>query len=449
MVWPVRGMIARALWCGAAASMVLVPLSWWAQSGGWVRLSDPSEAMPSAGMAIGLVASVLMVWQIVLVARIPWLERTWGQDRLVRAHRIVGFTSFVLVVSHISLFAGHRVIQYPGDAARGLWYLFVVRPWFLFATFGTVLIVVAVVSSVRRSRARLRYESWHLLHLYTYLGMGFALPHQIFAGRDLDDHAHRFVWGIAWGLAAGALLAFRVIAPIFRSLRHGLRVDSVREEVDGLVSVTVTGRHLQALRARAGQFFVWRFLDGPGWSRGHPFSLSAAPTVTSLRVTVHMRGDGSNRLAGLLPGTPVLAEGPYGVMTLERRRHPHVLFLAAGVGLAPLHAMLDAAHFAPGEATLVYRCRPDGRALFAAELEELTDVRVVRLVGHRRSPHSWLPVDDDHPGADHVVLGELAPHIAHSDVYLCGPPGWVTSVKRAARQAGVRRNALHVEEFSW
>jgi ferredoxin-NADP reductase len=36
----------------------------------------------------------------------------------------------------------------------------------------------------------------------------------------------------------------------------------------------------------AGQFLNWRFLTGPGWTRAHPYSLSAAPDGRSLRITV-------------------------------------------------------------------------------------------------------------------------------------------------------------------
>ena len=44
------------------------------------------------------------------------------------------------------------------------------------------MLIGVVVTSIRWARRRLRYESWHLLHLYSYLGMGLALPHQIFDG---------------------------------------------------------------------------------------------------------------------------------------------------------------------------------------------------------------------------------------------------------------------------
>ena len=61
----------------------------------------------------------------------------------------------------------------------------------LLALAGTVALVMVVVTSVREARRRLRYESWHLLHLYAYLGAGLALPHQLWTGADFTANAPR------------------------------------------------------------------------------------------------------------------------------------------------------------------------------------------------------------------------------------------------------------------
>ena len=53
------------------------------------------------GRLTGLVASVLLLAQVVLMARVPVLESAYGQDRLARIHRIVGFTSFNLMLAHV------------------------------------------------------------------------------------------------------------------------------------------------------------------------------------------------------------------------------------------------------------------------------------------------------------------------------------------------------------
>jgi ferredoxin-NADP reductase len=137
------------------------------------------------------------------------------------------------------------------------------------------------------------------------------------------------------------VLVFRLGLPGWRSAYHRLRVLAVVPEAPGVVSVLIRGHRLDRLPARAGQFFLWRFLDGPGWTRANPYSLSAQPSRDQLRLTVQAVGDGSNRVSRLKPGTRVLIEGPYGALTSERRRNRRVLLIAAGVGITPMRALLE------------------------------------------------------------------------------------------------------------
>jgi DMSO/TMAO reductase YedYZ heme-binding membrane subunit len=57
---------------------------------------------------------------------------------------------------------------------------------------------VVVLTSVEAARRRLHYESGHLLHLYAYLGVGLALPHQLWTGHDFQAAPARkvFWWGL-------------------------------------------------------------------------------------------------------------------------------------------------------------------------------------------------------------------------------------------------------------
>ncbi len=75
------------------------------------------------------------------------------------------------------------------------------------------------------------------------------------------------------------------------------------QEAPGIVSIHITGRDLDTMPIRAGQYLQVRFLTGGGWWRHHPFSISAAPNGTSLRLTVKDLGDDSGRMARLKPGT--------------------------------------------------------------------------------------------------------------------------------------------------
>jgi len=314
------------------------------------------------------------------------------------------------------------------------------------------LMVLVVVTSVRAARKRLRYESWHLLHLYAYLGVGLALPHQLWTGADfIQSPAARAYWWTIYVTAAGSVLVFRLGLPAWRTLRHRIRVDRVVSEAPGVTSVYLRGRDLHRLPVRAGQFFLWRFLDGRGWSRAHPYSISAPPHSDRMRITVKNLGDGSGRVGRLRPGTRVLIEGPYGRLTGESYRGGGVTMLASGVGVTPLLGLLWELPYGPGEAVLMYRASNATDLAFRRELEDLAARRGVQvhfLLGPRARRPSWVPRDVAHL-SDVEILRRLSPDIASHDVYVCGPDRWADAARAAVHNAGVAADRVHHERFSW
>ena len=446
-----------AWWRDAAGLVVwgslLAVVALWVAGRGLQNLGSVAGALDSAGRLSGLVAAELLLLQVLLMARIPWVERSFGQDVLARRHRLVGLASFDLMLLHIALLvAGYARTDRTGPLAEA-WSMVTTLPGMLLAAAATASLVLVAVTSVRAARRRLRYESWHLLHLYAYLGVGLSIPHELWTGSDLSSSpAAATYWWTSYAVSAGSVLACRVVLPLWRSARHCLVVDRVVREAPDVVSVHVRGRRLHRLPATAGQFFVWRFLSGPGWTRGHPFSLSAAPHSRLLRVTAKDLGDGSRSLARLRPGTRVLVEGPYGRLTAEVRRRRKVTLIGCGVGITPLRALLEELRYRPGEATLLYRARSEAELLFRRELEMLAErrgARVVYLLGPRVPDRSsWLPAPQAHR-SDDEALRRLVPDIEEHDVYVCGPDAWTDAVLEAARWAHVPAEQIHTERFTW
>jgi predicted ferric reductase len=443
-----RDVAGLAVWMS-----LLIVVALWVSNRNLQNMATASGLATSLGRLTGLVAADLLLVQVLLMARIPFVERTFGQDDLARRHRLVGFTSFNLMLAHIVLvipgYAGTDQIGVVSEA----WQMVTTFPGMLLATAGSALLVLVVVTSVRAARRRLRYESWHLLHLYAYLGVGLALPHQLWTGTDfIASPLARAYWWTAYGAVAGCVVVFRLGLPLWRSWHHQLVVQRVVREGPDVVSVYLRGRHLDQLPVASGQFFVWRFLHGSGWTRGNPFSLSAAPRANQLRITARDIGSGSQRLASIPPGTKVLIEGPYGRMTDDARQAHKVTLIASGIGITPLRALLEDLPYRPGELVLIYRASTANGFLFRRELDTLAHrrgARVVYLPG-RRAHHrpSWLP--GQHANRrDDVVLREIVPDIRHHDVFVCGPDGWADTVVRAVRDAGVPEDQLHIERFAW
>ena len=111
-----------------------------------------------------------------------------------------------------------------------------------------VILVLIGFSSLRSVRRRISYEQWHFLHLLTYLAVGLGFAHQL-AGPDLAGrHWLQIAWALLYTYAFALVMRWRVFQPLFQLWRHRLRVEQVRQEAPGVMSVLMSGQHLDELR---------------------------------------------------------------------------------------------------------------------------------------------------------------------------------------------------------
>jgi ferredoxin-NADP reductase len=403
-------------------------------------LGAPGGVATALGRLAGLVGTYLMLVVVVLVGRLPALDRALGHDRLVRWHRRLAPWPLSLIAAHGALIAvGYGQAAHSGPLHQ-LGLLLTTYPGVLAATAGFGLLAMAGVTSYRRARAKMRHETWWAVHLYVYLGLALSFSHQLSTGAVFLAHPLARAWWISiWLATAGVVLVYRIGLPVWRSLFHRLRIVQVQREGPGVVSLTVEGHRLDRLGVRGGQFLQWRFLVPGLWWHAHPYSLSALPTESHMRVTVKDLGDHSSELARLRPGTRVAIEGPYGAFTPEVRAGDSVLLVGAGVGVTPLRALLEdlPQHV---DAEVVLRASSEDDLVLEAEVAELVDQRggrLHRLVGSRSAVR-----------LDSAALRELVPDVAERDVYICGPDGFSAAVERAARLSGTRAAHIHREAFA-
>ncbi len=404
-------------------------------------LAAPGGPLIAAGRLAGFTGTYLLLIMVVLVARVPWLERSAGQDRLIRWHRQVSRWAISLICAHVVLIT----IGYAQAARSGLlaeiWTLLHSYPDILSAAVGFGLLVLASVISYRRVRRRLRYETWWVVHLYLYLALALAFAHQIVTGVVFIGHPLvRALWIVVWAATAGLVLVFRIGQPACRSLRHQLRVVEVRPEAPGVVSIICRGHDLDKLAVSGGQFFQWRFLTRELWWQAHPYSLSALPRPPFLRVTIKGLGDQSSAMSRLRAGTRVAIEGPYGAFTPHVQSRDGVVLIAAGVGVTPVRALLE--DLPDGTDVVVLL-----RGSTAADLV-LRD-EVAALVRHRGGRLHEIIGPRRRARLDAKRLRHTVPDIAGRDLYVCGPDGFTAEIVQAAQGLGVAPEQIHAETFAF
>jgi predicted ferric reductase len=404
------------------------------------QFGAPGGPATFAGSLTGMIGTYLALMMVLLVSRIPVIERVLGQDGLLRWHRRLAPWPISLLVAHaVFITAG-----YAQAARAGLWYeagiLLTRYPDVLIATIGLGIMCLIGTISIRAIRSRLSRETWWLVHLYMYLALALSFAHAIVLGPSFVGHPlTRAVWSLAWAGTAGLVLAYRFGLPVVRSLRHRLVVAEVRPEGPGVVSVICSGRHLDELPVAGGQFMLWRFLTRSSWWQAHPYSLSALPQPPYLRLTVKAVGDHSASLARLRPGTPVMVEGPYGAFTRHAQVQPKAVLMAAGIGVTALRSLLEDLPRSCSPIVLLRASRPADLAL-GKEVSE--------LVQHRRGQLHTLVGSREEAGIDERSLRRLVPDLDRRDVFVCGPEGFVTGIVDLVKRLGVPDEAIHHEAYA-
>jgi predicted ferric reductase len=440
---PTRALVAGALWLLLAGNIASIFWLWY-HGGNVVGIHKTGDILVSGARLTGLLGAYSALVQVLLLARIPWLERLVGFDRLTVWHRWNGHACLYLVLGHVVLSVwGYALLdKLPLTKEISTMLTGGIYPGMITATVGTFLLIAVVFSSIVVVRRQLRYEWWYAVHLTVYASIALAWFHQIPTGNELVlDTVAADYWRAVYVATLALLVGYRVAVPFVNAFRYRLRVAEVVTEGPGVVSLRIDGRGLDRLNAQPGQFFLWRFLTRDRWWASHPFSLSAAPANGSLRITVKALGDFSSRIADVQPGTRVAAEGPFGVFTEAGRRRERALLIGGGIGITPIRALLEQMS---GDVVAIYRVLSDADVIFRDELQELARRRGVRLLivaGDHADPDGARLLSPEH-------LRELVPDIAEREVYVCGPPAMTDALERNVRHADVPRRFVHAERFA-
>jgi predicted ferric reductase len=443
---------ARSVWSTPDAAYVVFVANaavivgfWWFSSGFEITRNAP-DLFNGIGRVTGLLGTYLVLWQLLFMARLPWLEHAFGLERMAVLHKWNGYLA-------ISLLIGHAVFQTVGyqlgdgkDLVGQLADFIASYQGLLAAIVAMGLFVAVVVMSVTIARRGLAYETWYFIHLYAYLAVVLAFSHQLATGVDFAGNpAFVWYWCGLYVVVGGSLLLYRLVGPLATYRRHRFRVQTVEKEARGVFSIYITGRDLDQFEAEAGQFAIWRFMDHRRWWQAHPFSISAVPNGRRLRITVKNIGDFTNDIHTLKPGTPILVDGPFGKF-IERPKNSKVLLIAGGIGITPIRPLAEEMAADGFDVRVLYRAHSEGDLVFKKELDALTrqedSVRVdylLTMAGSRRqSRDAWFSP---------TSLAGLVPDIFDRVVYVCGPMGMMAVVRSSLDALGIPADQIRTEVF--
>lgn len=179
------------------------------------------------------------------------------------------------------------------------------------------------------------------------------------------------------------------------------------------------------------------------------YSIANAPRTDGLISLLVTRVPGGNTSTWiherLHEGDEVSLSGPYGTFVADSTATGPALFLAAGSGLAPIRALLDAAVAARGSSrlTLIFSARSEAEVIdrerFATWESQHELFHFIRTLTRDTGP----PPRGRVPG----LLPQLYANLTDHDVFIAGAPGFVLACAAAAEALGAPRERVHTEVF--
>lgn len=433
-----RALLAGSVWVGTAFSVIPHLID-----GAGQRFTGLPDVLGGLGVAAGLVAMNSMLFMLLLAARVPVIDRVLGQVRAIRWYRLLGRVTVLGVLTHVALIITGTGWTNRDDLAGAVGSLWSGNLPLAFAS--AALLLLTTIASVLAVCRGLRREVRHLLNILSYAAVLLAIPHMLRLDPVfLPGRAQRIYWGVLLVFVGACLLWYRLLTPLLRSWRHRLKLANTVHLTPDLLHMEFTGRHLDRLMARAGQCFAWRLLTPQLWTRTHRFFLSAAPTRDRLRITVRVTDEHTAELAAARPGTRVIFAGPYGAFTDASRTRDGLVLIGAGTDLAPIRSLLEATTAHPADTVVILRASAPEELFLLDEFQQLCDDRgiVLHLMTGPRHEGRWVSIG--YAGHD---LSTLAPDLENSDVFVCGPGGFVDSVLAEARDLGVAPEQCHEERL--
>lgn len=425
-------------------TFIAVVYGWWVGSG-QIAFKGTYGFLRSMANLAAFAAAYGILLQLVLIARIPWLNNSFGMDKLARLHHILGFSIPAAIVAHPLL-----LVAASATSSDGTW-------WTIFwnfvnnyedvgnAAIAAILFLLLVAVSMAIVFGKMKYETWYLAHLMMYAGVILALGHQFKVGDDMYGW-YAWMWYGLYALVFGSVAVFRFILPLYRFRKYGFKVEEVVQEGLDSWSVYITGRDLGRLEILAGQFFIVRFLDRDRWWQAHPFSLSCAPNAQHIRLTIKALGDFTRELKTLKTGVKVVLDGPHGAFTEASTVKDKAVLIAGGVGITPIMSLCESWVPRGKDVVMLYGARLGADLVFRSKLDELSTTQSNYRI------HYVLSDDADWQGEkgymDQEKLARLVPDMVERDVYVCGPKPMLKTVLAVLKAMKIPKTQIHFESFS-
>ncbi|HAH33101.1 MAG TPA: hypothetical protein DCL44_12385 [Elusimicrobia bacterium] len=190
-------------------------------SRGGSLFEDSAGRLLAFGRLAGILASLGILAQLLLVSRVKWGEPPFRPGRLISVHHFEGLLIPLVLLLHPVLVVMSSAVQNDLSCfaqCRDM------LGWedIPAAVAGMLIVLAAVLMSLGPVKKRLSYKVWRGFHLPLYAALGLFIVHQLELGGDINGNFYfAAVWYALYGFVLLTLVWGRFINPFRLARRQG------------------------------------------------------------------------------------------------------------------------------------------------------------------------------------------------------------------------------------
>lgn len=200
---------------------------------------------------------------------------------------------------------------------------------------------------------------------------------------------------------------------------------------------------------KPGQFSLFSFLDNRTEGKIRAYTISSLPQEEFLSITVKKVGIFSSALHNLKIGEKIkISPGQGNFCPLKSMKN--VVFLAAGIGIAPFYAVIKDFYQqkSPNKITLFYSNRTKKEIVFFKQLNKIAknwpNFKMIYLITRETIKEKII---NECCRIDLQILKKYLKNLNGKYYFICGPKEFVLDKSKELKDCGVKDEFIKIEAF--
>ncbi len=401
------------------------------------------EFLREVSVASGFLAMALLGLQTIPTSRLKFFTKLFPMDTLYTFHHRLSIFTFLITLAHpILLFINNpqtlrllNLVTAPWRARAGV--------------IAVVSMLALVVTSVWRKLMNIKYDLWRWIHDgLSFLAIGLALFHMFKVNHYMSLTYQKVIWLGLSGIWLAIILYIRVARPI-KMINKPYTVVRVEEERGQSWSLYLKPDGHEGMAFEAGQF-AWITTESPFIFRENPFSFSISSENEDnlIGFTIKELGDFTSKIGNLTPGQTIYVDGPYGTFSMDEHRCKEMVYIAGGIGSAPVMSMLRtlADRGCKKRMVFFYGNPTWDSIIYREELDEQEKKLNLKLVHVLEKPPEWWDGETGFIRTE-ILQRYLPEGYQEATYFLCGPLPMIEAVESALHKIHVPSVQVFSEQY--